>query len=60
MKDRLYMLMIKLFGIKGFIWMTSCFFLWHGKLNSADWMLLSVGVGGLNVAQKYFVKGENK
>lgn len=55
MKARLYTLMIKLLGIKGFIWVIGCVFLWFGKLNSSDWMLLSVGVGGLNVAQKVWV-----
>lgn len=56
MKDRLYMLFIKLFGIKGFIWIVGCVFLWFGKLNSTDWMLLSIGIGGFNVAQKVFVE----
>lgn len=56
MTERLSMLIIKLLGIKGFIWIVSCVFLYFGKLNSSDWMLLSVGVGGLNVAQKVWVK----
>lgn len=60
MRDRIKLLAIKLMGIKGFIWVVGCLFLWFGKLNSSDWMLLSVGVGGLNVAQKVFVgKGES-
>jgi len=58
MIDRIRMLIIKILGIKGFIWVVGCIFLWHGKLNSSDWMLLSVGVGGLNVAQKVWVKGD--
>jgi hypothetical protein len=55
MTDRFYMLIIKLLGIKGFIWVVGTALLWFGKLNSSDWMLLSVGVGGLNVAQKVWV-----
>lgn len=53
---RLYMLIIKLTGIKGFIWVVGSIFLWYGKIGSSDWVLLSIGVGGLNVAQKTFVK----
>ena len=56
LKDRLYMLLIKLIGIKGFIWVVGSVFLFFGKINSGDWVFLSVGFGGLNVAQKVFVK----
>jgi hypothetical protein len=56
MKKRLYDLMYKLFGIKGFIWMVGTALLIAGPLDSDSWMLLSVGVGGMNVAQKVWVK----
>ena len=52
---RLRMLLFKLIGIKGVIWMTGTAFLWFGKIASPDWVLLSVAFGSLNVAQKYFV-----
>ena len=55
MKQRLYNLIYKLFGIKGFIWMVGTGLLITGKVDSSSWMMLSVGVGGLNVAQKVWV-----
>lgn len=60
MRKRLYDLIYKLLGVKGFIWMVACGFLWAGKITSSDWMLLSIGVGGLNVAQKVWVKDNAK
>ena len=55
MKQRLYDLIYKLFGIKGFIWMVGTGLLISTHLDSSSWMMLSVGVGGLNVAQKIWV-----
>jgi hypothetical protein len=52
---RLRMLLFKLIGIKGVIWLTGTVFLWFGKIASTDWVLLSIAFGSLNVAQKYFV-----
>ena len=52
---RLRMLLFKLIGIKGVIWMTGTVFIWFGKIASTDWVLLSIAFGGLNVLQKYLV-----
>ena len=55
MKKRLYDLIYKLCGIKGFIWIVGTGLLIAGHVDSSSWMMLSVGVGGLNVAQKVWV-----
>lgn len=60
LKDRLQLLAIKLLGLKGFMWVAACVFLWFGKLGSTDWVILSAAVGGLNVWQKVAVPGEVK
>lgn len=58
--ERLKMLLIKLLGFKGFIWLVGTVFLWFGKITSTDWVLLSGGTGLLNVGQKYVVpKGQD-